>query len=448
MNSFSQEIEGVLDGVRNDLEGLARLESTKLGALWEHLQESENLLIQLMNEERPGIHTPGNIEMGLVLYWLNNDIPEKYSWLTIALKLLGMPSSDISATELTDWGQKVGAAGVVSGDGTLVSTAKYCQLDPGWIESAVLYVLVRLDVIPKHKFGTTPLTTTVEDADTCTINIIGDWGTGVYKDGTQAACPSQLVMSAADNKASDIAIHLGDVYYTGIASNESTKFTDLWISSAGQNLALNSNHEMYDGAQGYFKVALTSDLFRQQNTSYFSVSFKDWLLVGLDSAYYDTSSLFMEGCITDSKQIKFLNEAGKSQQKIIILTHHCPLNTDGSQTKGLWNDVVSALGREPDYWYFGHMHNGVVYSDQAATGSHTKCRCVGHGAIPYGDGYWLKDQLGKKVEWYTNTPLGSSDPDLALRVKNGYAKIILSQGSLEEAFYDQDGTQAWSATVS
>jgi len=124
--------------------------------------------------------------------------------------------------------------------------------------------------------------------------------------------------------------------------------------------APNSNHEMYDGAQGYFKVALDSDLFRQQNTSYFSVSFKDWLLVGPDSAYYDTSSLFMEGCITDSKQIKFLNQAGKSQQKIIILMHHCPLNMDGSQTKGLWNDVVSALGREPDYWYFGHMHNGVA----------------------------------------------------------------------------------------
>jgi len=29
MNSFSQEIEGVLDGVRDDFEGLARLESTK-----------------------------------------------------------------------------------------------------------------------------------------------------------------------------------------------------------------------------------------------------------------------------------------------------------------------------------------------------------------------------------------------------------------------------------
>ena len=66
---------------------------------------------------------------------------------------------------------------------------------------------------------------------------------------------------------------------------------------------------------------------------------------------------------------------------------------------------------KPKYWYFGHMHNGVVYSSNA-TGDGCKSRCVGHGAMPFGNGNWLAAQQGKAVEWYATKPLTGGGPNL------------------------------------
>src|SRR5207253_2455371 len=103
-------------------------------------------------------------------------------------------------------------------------------------------------------FGTSPATINAS-GDSLKIALIGDWGTGPWTDGT-IPYPAVEVMNQVKQLTPDFTIHLGDVYYAGTAgfgSDEEVKnFVDLWVSGTRGSFMLNSNHEMYSGAQGYF----------------------------------------------------------------------------------------------------------------------------------------------------------------------------------------------------
>ena len=105
-------------------------------SLWSFLQESEQLLIELMSHNAPGPDAPGEIEFSWVLYTLNNDVSEK--WIEI-LRLAGMPHSSIQPDEWVKWMQELEGEGTLMGDGSWVSTAKYAVLDPGWLQACLLY---------------------------------------------------------------------------------------------------------------------------------------------------------------------------------------------------------------------------------------------------------------------------------------------------------------------
>ena len=127
---------------------------------------------------------------------------------------------------------------------------------------------------------------------TLRIAILGDWGTGVWQDGTSARCPAELVAAAVSSLAPDIVIHLGDVYYYGSSQQEAGNLSALWAGGATASFMLNSNHEMYDGANGYFDTGLSDPAFSlQQGTSYFAITYSRWIVFGLDSAYFDQSAL-------------------------------------------------------------------------------------------------------------------------------------------------------------
>ncbi|MGH2552835.1 MAG: metallophosphoesterase family protein, partial [Chitinophagaceae bacterium] len=226
-------------------------------------------------------------------------------------------------------------------------------------------------------------------------------------------------------------------------TEEKNNLLDCWPTAPLGNFTMNSNHEMYDGANGLFNIALGSPLFAaQKSTTYFQIAFGNWLIIALDSAYFDTSVMFMDGAITDAWQKNFLNQAGASGKKICILTHHNPLSTNGKKKLALWNQVVNALGKNPDYWYWGHVHNGMVYTPQSAGGG-VNCRCLGNAAIPIGDAAWLKNNPA--VSFYTNKPLVNTTPQQQLRVLNGFAMLQFSNNAVSEKWYYQDGSQAWSS---
>ncbi|HLW78770.1 MAG TPA: metallophosphoesterase [Terriglobia bacterium] len=349
----------------------------------------------------------------------------------------------------------------VAPDGVIWGTGKYQSLDPAWTEA--LAVCLESFLTGKHPFLTTPKTFAIPNA--VQIGIAGDWGTGDWRTAANPA-PSTDVKTHMAFLQPNLTIHLGDVYYAGTSDQEKHLLVDIWPRGSLGSLTLNSNHEMYSGAKPYFDQALTSSAFsfgvplvsggtsqpEPQTASYFALENDNWVVVGLDSAYYsDGEHLYMDGSLYPSSgpqvQLDFLREQVAKNKKMLLLTHHNGLTDDGSATNTLWTQVMSAFpqGEGPDYWYWGHVHAGIVYKPQppqAGGPGQVLCRCSGHAALPWGEATEL---AGKpNVLWYETR--SAKDPDIPERVLNGFTMLYLDGPEIDEVFYDENGGVAWANT--
>lgn len=387
----------------------------------------------------------------------------------------------------------------VSDEGVIVGFGSFQEFDVDWSISGFQYLLNLLDPSRIASFenqGKPPVVNTLEPQKKNTdpqkkgppeikIAIIGDWGTGQYsedKEGPPLKGPAFQVMATLRQLKPDYIIHLGDVYYAGTAENDLTQneekinFLDMlradpnWPDMPKKGLyAINSNHEQYGAARGLLDEALNRNgqypdsPFQQQNgRSFFSLQNDDWAIIALDSAYFDTSTLYMDGSIgkqftpgvtpvpPDCEQSKFIAENTKPGQKVIIMTHHTGLEFGGDRNKKLWDEVTTALGgNDPDYWYWGHLHLGIAYntntSNPKGAGPKTLGRCVGHSAIPFGNATGLEKRVSDgTVAWYANTSAKGTDDGIVC--KNGFAMITLTGKTIKEEFYDAGSTTpVWTA---
>jgi len=327
--------------------------------------------------------------------------------------------------------------------GEIWGTGKYQNLDPGWTEAAAVW-LENL-VLGKHPFAdSTPQTISVPNS--VQIAMAGDWGTGDWRTAANPA-PSTDVRKHMAFLQPHLTIHLGDVYYAGTNDQEKHLLVDLWPKGSLGALTLNSNHEMYSGAKPYFQVALAANLFAdQQQRSFFALENDNWVIVGLDSAYYSNAEgLYLDGALYaeggPQPQVDFLRSQAAKGKKVIVLTHHNGLTEDGSKPTALWSQVMSAFpeGGAPAYWYWGHVHAAVVYQPQTHGPTNVLCRCCGHGALPWGHALELANN--PNVVWYENRL--AKDPDIPQRVLNGFAVLYLDGPNINEVFYDENGGAAW-----
>ncbi|UTH75022.1 metallophosphoesterase [Chromobacterium sp. IIBBL 290-4] len=308
----------------------------------------------------------------------------------------------------------------VMDDGTLLGCRKWELLDPLWGEALTQWIEHLENRAP---WRTQPCHLAIPDK--VSFNIAGDWGTGDYI--------AHKVATAMAGRPADYTIHLGDVYYAGVGSDENQDFAG-WPSGARGQLTLNSNHEMYNGAFGYFGV-LASRFPLQQGTSYFSLFNSNWLILGLDTAYWsDKWNLYMDGALGDGQTAWLKEVAAGWQGKIMVLSHHQGYSMVG-EPNALCQAVSGALGRAPDYWYWGHLHNVICYQPQNGM----RARCVGHGAIPYGVASVLNGK--PQVAWAETKSAG--DGQYPQRVLNGFARVELNGGDLAETLYDENGEKRW-----
>jgi hypothetical protein len=330
---------------------------------------------------------------------------------------------------------------VVAPNGDIFGTAKYEILDPGWVESAAIW-LEHL-VFGRHSFPTGQ-PQVIQIPDNVKIAIAGDWGTGPYG---FAPGPSAKVANVMTGLNPDYTIHLGDVYYAGTGGEEMSHFINLWPSGSTGSFALNSNHEMYSGGGPYFSAVSGGNFSLQAGVSYFALENSNWIIIGLDSAYFSNELAAYEngslGSGNNDPQIAFLQQtaarAHTQNKKVLLLTHHNGLEEDGSNTTGLWNDVMTVfpVGTAPAYWYWGHVHVGAVYTPQA---NGTLCRCAGHGALPQG----LASELNNpNVLWFEHSP--ATEPPGTVRVLNGCVLLQFAGQSLTETFFDENGSTAWAS---
>jgi hypothetical protein len=331
---------------------------------------------------------------------------------------------------------------IVDPGGAIWGTGKYQQLDPDWLEAAALWVehlLIGRFKFPSGQPQVIPM------ADEVTIALAGDWGTGDWGTPTNLAASTKVGRLIAAQNA-DYTIHLGDVYYAGTGDEETKNLMNLWPNGSSGSFTMNSNHEMYSGAKPYFTSVVGHGQFQLQAPySFFALENSNWIVVGLDSAYYgDENALYQDGALDATAQIPFLQAQAQKGKKVILLTHHNGLAEDGSiPTAGtpqasLWNAVMQAFQGSPPpaYWYWGHVHIGVAYNPVNGI----LCRCAGHSALPWGTASEL--QNNPKLAWVESA--SANDPDDPLRLCNGFAVLSLAGASISETFYDENGQAAWS----
>lgn len=141
---------------------------------------------------------------------------------------------------------------------------------------------------------------------------------------------------------------------------------------------INSNHEMYSGGFGYFKLALPTI---GQKSSYFALENSHYLLVGLDTAYVDHD--------IDNEQVAWLNlvikqvrEANRgTPKKLVLFSHHqlfSRLDNQGPKLRDALRHLLES--KAITAWYWGHEHQCVIYDPHPRFG--LRGRCLGNGGIP------------------------------------------------------------------
>ncbi len=455
-----------------------------LGGILEELERQHfgavsNVLA--LQAEKPAAPWEGHGELAFLLYYLHNPPPElraeidtlpelKLVWDTMAAVAAPSPFtpssfSSLAASLPTEAKVKCNEWGDIYGAG------KYEQLDAGWAWTLKNDLMNHIPKWCGDGYGIAnfvthdwkqPVALQPSSDEQVRIAIIGDWGAGKYNlqglvdmDG-----PACAVMDTLNKLATppDYIIHLGDTYYSGTGPNrsptgeETHRLIDILnlypsIAKPGRCFTLNSNHEMYGGAYGYFGVALSNPLFSsQKGCSYFALEFGNWIIAGIDSAYFDPSPLYMDGGLGDktkNPQYQFLQQIKASGKKVILISHHPGLSTDGGRrNQYFWNNVESVV--TPDYWYWGHTHLGVIYSNNANSG-HIKARCIGHSAMPFAIPPGM-EKCRQNVEWYSNSPLDSTMALQALyysqpRAKNGFAILTLGKDGITEQVYEIGNTK-------
>jgi hypothetical protein len=467
--NFTVEEQQVLDSINTKFEEAfsekAHLDIPEAALhYWDYLKQCEGYYLDNSFQTEEYSHDMENI---LSLYTLNDLIDKGH--LTAKLRDFHLPKSEITAAQLS---REENLFGKVHGDGTIYAISKFCQLDPLWMAVLCYYFYYKVFPEKKHPFVNPALplenVTVPNIPQTAKVAIIGDWGTGKWRDGKKHECPSELVIQGVIDEKPDFIIHLGDVYYAGTKREERKHLLDrLPESYKGKVFTMNSNHEMYDGANGLLGTTLKDPRFTHQGgSSCFAIEIGNWVIVALDSAYYDDSFLYMDGSLKNKEggegQLKFLSAYAKKGKKLMLLTHHNGIlvKSKPERNSNLWNEVVSAIGNKlPDAWYWGHVHNGIVYNGnldiykgyETLNGGEPIMRCCGHASIPFGNGTYL-GPLHKgdnsELKYYAHTPMPDPTTEVQkLRVLNGFALIEITGSELTETFYEVSNTtgpvKAW-----
>lgn len=274
------------------------------------------------------------------------------------------------------------------------------------------------------------------------VALLADWGTGLY------GAPISAKSIEKDSDGYDLMMHLGDVYYSGTEKEVRERFLDVWPSRPDAvSRALNSNHEMYTGGEGYFRVTLKEF---GQKSSYCALENDSWLLVGLDSAYKDHD---LAGSQVQWLE-KLLKKAG--DRRVILFSHHQPFSLFDGQGPKLVSKLGKLLTEQRIFaWYWGHEHRCILYHPHPVWAMHG--RCLGHGGFPHfrddlahlpvneGGKQWRS--IGGKNLVPGGIILDSENPFIPGHEDkygaHGYLTLEFDDAHLNEIVHDPDGSRIW-----
>jgi hypothetical protein len=276
---------------------------------------------------------------------------------------------------------------------------KFSKHDPAWITRIGEATLERL-AQGNHPFNHDPAEYEIADAD-ARIVLVGDWGSGLKHARAVAGIMAEEVADAIDARRSAHVIHLGDVYYSGVAEEVKQRVLaeGMWPVTVAQAKAgvtswsLNGNHDMYGGGWGYFETLLGDERFAKQRspggepTSYFRIRTPTWDLVGLDTSWDpQVVSKGLQGVLADPQASRLRDWAKQLEgRKLMLLSHHQFVSSydlgDIGQVLAhkleplLEADTIAA-------WLWGHEHRCMGFKAARGAQGVPFMRCIGHGGVP------------------------------------------------------------------
>jgi hypothetical protein len=223
------------------------------------------------------------------------------------------------------------------------------------------------------------------------VVMLSDWGSGLPRARRVGEAIRETLDEAGDRDKH--ILHLGDVYYSGLASEYENNFLADWPVKRKEadvisSWTLNANHDMYSGGWGYFDHLLQNDpRFKRQHdidgtaSSFFSLENDHWLILGLDTGYHE--NLIFDAHDLYGSQSQWVNErlAAKLNKNGILLSHHQPFSSfekgGGKLLKKLQGPLTNGRVRA---WFWGHEHRCTLYEPRENI---EYPRCIGHGGIPF-----------------------------------------------------------------
>jgi hypothetical protein len=268
--------------------------------------------------------------------------------------------------------------------------------DPLWITALATYVAWKVSLAPIPYVSYANLSDFVIPLPAkpdLVIGLIADWGTGLDD--------ANWLLSEVMKKNPDMLIHLGDIYYAGLADECQDNFLKL-INAAAPNIpvyTLSGNHDMYSGGAPFYRLlgqlnTTPALLPYQQKASYFCLRSANWQILAMDTGLHDSDPFTVDSNITfldpneETWHVDKLNNAGGRQT--IVLSHHqlftaflggighVPGGNPLAYNPQLYRVFGPYLGNIA-LWLWGHEHNFEFFSPYLGL---NKGRCVGASAIP------------------------------------------------------------------
>ncbi len=281
------------------------------------------------------------------------------------------------------------AAGNHDAAALLQNRLSFSECDPLWAETLLRYAALYLrDGRPPEVpyIRHTSLSDFVITAPSARLRValISDWGTGTDE--------ARHVLSLLARQTPDIVIHLGDIYYSGTATECQTHFLAPMRAALpnARIFTLCGNHDVYSGGAGYY--ALLGQL--GQPASYFCLRSPDraWQILGADTGRHDADPFDETTALTSLDPgeeawhaDKLTGFAGLS----IFLTHHEPFSSfrqigAGNDHSARNPNLIASLDRfqragRLDAWFWGHEHRLRLYAPYADLEAG---RNIGFGAVP------------------------------------------------------------------
>jgi hypothetical protein len=244
--------------------------------------------------------------------------------------------------------------------------------------------------------------------DTATIAIIGDWGTGMND-------ALVLLQQIAANFAPDVLVHAGDIYYSGLPSEDAAHFTalinEVWPDGPPLVFTLDGNHDRYAGAGGgYYPLiaSLNQTAGLPQPNSYFAIRNNFWQFLAMDTGYHDTDPITVNSNVTylEPSEIEWhldkirnngvnvdtdVNPSGV--RGTVLLSHHqlTSFTSVGNNAAGQplavnpnLAEAFSPVFNLVDFWLWGHEHDLCIFAPYSmGPGQPLPAgRCVGASAVP------------------------------------------------------------------